>query len=119
MNLVLVLQIFVPVIILSVWLIRANKKTKFRGGNTNTLKEEFMFYGLSSSTFYIIGSIKIALSIILFSSIWNEILLLYASLGLATLMLAATLFHLKSRDSLKKTSPSFILFILNLFMALN
>ena len=105
MTLILFLQLSIPVVILSVWLFRANKKTTFRGGNTDTLKEEFKFYGLSSSIFYIIGFIKIALSIILFASIWNEILLLYSSLGLAMLMLGATIFHLKSRDSIKKTSP--------------
>jgi len=119
MTLILFLQLSIPIVILSVWLFRANKKTTFRGGNSDTLKEEFKFYGLSSSIFYIIGFIKIALSIILFASIWNEILLLYSSLGLAMLMLGATIFHLKSRDSIKKTSPSFVLFILNLFMAVN
>ncbi|MAJ16874.1 MAG: hypothetical protein CBC27_07900 [Opitutia bacterium TMED67] len=119
MTTLLILKLSIPLIILSVWLIRPNSITKFRGGNAKTLKEEFHFYGLNSATFYLVGTIKIVLSLLLIMSIWNENLLLYSSLGIATLMLCATFFHLRSKDSLTKTSPSFILFVLSLFIAVN
>ena len=119
MTTLLILKLSIPLIILSVWLIRPNSITKFRGGNAKTLKEEFHFYGLNSATFYLVGTIKIVLSLLLIMSIWNENLLLYPSLGIATLMLCATFFHLRSNDSLTKTSPSFILFVLSLFIAVN
>ena len=119
MTIILILKLTIPLVILSVWLLRPNLKTNFRGGNTNSLKEEFLFYGLNSTTFYVVGFIKVVLSIFLLISIWNESFLLLSSLGLATLMLCATFFHLRASDSLKKTSPSFILFILNLFIAIN
>ena len=119
MTIILILKLTIPIVILSVWLLRPNLKTNFRGGNTNSSKEEFLFYGLNSSTFYVVGFIKVVLSFFLLISIWNESFLLLSSLGLATLMLCATFFHLRASDSLRKTSPSFILFILNLFIAIN
>lgn len=113
----LFLKLVIPVIILSVWVLRPNLKTEFRGGNARTLKEEFIFYGFNVSTFYLVGIIKITLSFLLLLSIWHESLLLISSLGISVLMLTATICHLRAKDNFKKIYPSFTLFVLTLIIA--
>ena len=58
-NIKYVLMIFVPSLVLNVWLFRFNKATIYRGGDATNMIEEFAAYGLSESMVYIVGGLKV------------------------------------------------------------
>lgn len=110
------LKVIVSLSILNVWLIQPKKSTKWRGGNAKTIIEEFKVYGLSKSFCYFIGFLKVSLALILLASIQFEALTLIGSLGLATLLVAAVIMHLKVKDKLYKSFPAFLFIIINLMI---
>lgn len=108
------LKVIVSLSILNVWLIQPKKSTIWRGGNAKTIIEEFKVYGLSKSFCYFIGFLKVSLALILLASIQFEALTLIGSLGLATLLVASVIMHLKVKDKLYKSFPAFLFIIINL-----
>jgi len=111
------LKIIVSVSILNVWLIQPKKTTRWRGGNTRTIIEEFNYYGLSKVFCYFIGFLKVSLAILLLASITIEYLTLTASLGLAALLLGSIIMHIKVKDPLFKSFPAFLFMVMNLIIA--
>ncbi|WP_026777808.1 DoxX family protein [Polaribacter sp. Hel_I_88] len=111
------LKIIVSVSILNVWLIQPKKTTRWRGGNTRTIIEEFNYYGLSKVFCYFIGFLKVSLAILLLASITIEYLTLTASLGLAALLLGSIIMHIKVKDPLFKSFPAFLFMMMNLIIA--
>ncbi len=115
--LVIAFQIIVGASILNVWLVQNKKATKWRGGNANTIIEEFQEYSLSKSIYYIAGFLKVTLAILLIIAIWFPVLKQAAALGLATLLLGSIVMHIKIKDPLFKSVPALIFLILCLFIA--
>ncbi len=107
------LKVTVAFGILNVWLLRPNKKTPYRGGKTKNLKEEFGFYGLPHWFFCLVGVIKISSAIALLLSFSYPNLSLVASSIIFSLMVGAIVMHIKSGDSVKKTLPAVIMFIMS------
>lgn len=101
-----VLQVFVSLGILNVWLLRANLATPYRPGGARNMREEFAAYGLPFSAMCVIGVLKVALALALLAGIWFPILVLPAAIGLGVLMLGAFAMHLKVKDPIKKALPS-------------
>ena len=89
---VLILKIIVALSILNVWLLQSKKATKWRGGDAKTILEEFKYYGLSKEFCYVIGFLKVSLSILLLASIKFNELTLVASGGLSILLLKQTIY---------------------------
>lgn len=114
----IILKIIVGLSILNVWLIQPNKATKWRGGNAETIIEEFKVYGLSKKFCYFIGFLKVTLALILLASIQFEKLTLIGSLGLAVLLLGSISMHIKINDKLIKSFPAILFLVLNLAIAL-
>ncbi len=113
MNYVIIaMQAIVGLSILNVWLIQNKKATKWRGGNANTIIEEFHAYGLSTWSCYLIGVLKVILAILLIISIWYPELKEFSALGLATLLLGSILMHFKIKDPLYKSFPAFLFFVM-------
>ncbi len=108
----IILQLVVGLGILNVWLLRFNKPTPFRGGNSRSMKEEFKAYGLSETMVYVVGFIKVTLAILLIAGIWIEALVDPAAIGLAAMMLGAIIMHLKIKDSFKQTLPALTLLVI-------
>ena len=107
-----IINIIISLTILNVWLVRLNKKTKWRGGSS-TLKEEFNHYGLPIWFFYIIGFLKINLAILLLLAIWFDQLNLLSSIMMSILMIGSIIMHLKIKDPIRKSFPAVcILFLL-------
>lgn len=113
----IILKIIVGLSILNVWLIQPNKATKWRGGDAETIVEEFEVYGLSKQFCYLVGFLKVSLALILLASIWFENLTLTGSLGLAALLLGSIFMHFKVKDELFKSFPAFLFLIMNLAIA--
>ncbi|MDG1246742.1 MAG: DoxX family protein [Flavobacteriaceae bacterium] len=111
-----ILSVFVGLTIINVWLFRASRSTSFRGGNATNLLEEFTVYGLEDY-FLIIGIVKVSLAIVLILSLYFSKLRLFASLGIAIMMLVAVYMHMSVGDELIKSLPASSLLISSLLIA--
>ena len=111
--------------IFNVWLLRYNKNTEYRGGNAKSLKEEFETYGLNSWFMYIIGAIKIGVSILFIVSCFNifskmlDVTIFYASVVMSLIMIGAILMHIKVNDPFKKSVPAITMLTLYSIIILN
>jgi len=112
MNYILIINVLVSLTILNVWLLRFNKKTPYRGGESNTLKEEFLVYGLPTWFLYLIGSIKVTLAVLLIVGIWFPVINIYVAYSMILLMAGAVLMHLKVKDPVKKSLPAISILLL-------
>ncbi len=104
--LVSAIQITIAIVLLNVWLVRANRKTKYRGGYSNTLLEEFAAYGLPIWLCYTVGILKVSAAIMLLVGLWKSNLVIPATLVVGTLMVGAVAMHFKIRDPLVKSFPA-------------
>ncbi|MEC8718418.1 MAG: DoxX family protein, partial [Verrucomicrobiota bacterium] len=98
MEIASILSVVFAVTLLIVGLFRIKKATPYRGGQAQNMKEEFEVYGLPHWLLPIVGVLKVGLAIALVISLWMPILLKPVALGIAALMLAAVLMHLKVSD---------------------
>ena len=102
----IVLQLFVALGVLNVWLLRANQPSPYRGGDARNLREEFPAYGFPAATMYLVGAIKILLAIALIAGIWFPLLIAPAAIGMGLMMLGAVAMHVKIKDPLQKSLPA-------------
>ena len=125
MTLYLLVKMIIAFGILNVWIIRFNKKTAWRGGDSLSLKEEFQTYGLPIWFMYIVGFMKISLSLIIvigtlsqFFDTENYTILkldTYVFSIMGFLMVGAILMHLQINDPLKKSLPAISILILVIY----
>lgn len=108
------LQLFVAFGLLNVWLVRRSKKTEYRGSNADSLKDEFIAYGLPLWFYYVIGFIKISSAFLLILGFWIPSLVFPTALIIIFLMLGAVLMHIKVKDPLKKMLPALIVLIFSI-----
>lgn len=101
-----VLQIIVALSLLNVWILRASWKTDYRGGNANSMAEEFAVYGLPLAMMYVVGALKIGSAAALIAGIWLPNLTQPAAGIVAALMLGALAMHIKVADPVKKSLPA-------------
>lgn len=116
--LISIIKIIIAVSIINVWLFRFKKSTIWRGNNADNMKEEFKAYGLPEWLMYVVGSLKVSLSLGLLLSIYFNELEIYSAYGIAFLMLIAIIMHIKIGDPIKKSLPAFIFLSLSLFVAI-
>ena len=64
-NLQIVIQLIIALGIFNVWIIRINKPSKYRGGNSKNMESEFKIYGFSNLVMKIIGFSKLSLAFLL------------------------------------------------------
>lgn len=108
----LIAQIIVGLGILNVWVLRFNRSTGYRGGDTKNMREEFQAYGLPIWFMYVVGVLKVTFALMLLAGIWIEVLVLPAAIGLAVLMAGAIAMHIKVKDPPKKAMPATTVFLL-------
>ncbi len=112
----IVLKIVLFVSIVNVWFIQFNKPTPWRAVGANNMREEFKAYGLSETTMYLVGGLKVLSALAIFVSIWVPSLLFPAASLMAVLMIGAIIMHVKIKDPLKKSLPAFIFLLFSLFL---
>lgn len=112
--LVSAIKIFIFFSIINVWFFRFGKPTTWRGGDANSMKEEFKTYGLSETMMYLVGGLKVLFATVLVLSIWYANLAVPAASGMAILMLGAIIMHFKVKDPLKKSFPALSFLVLSL-----
>ena len=125
MDIIMTIKLITSLGIFNVWLLRYNKNTEYRGGNAKSLKEEFETYGLNSWFMYIIGAIKIGVSILFIVSCFNifskmlDTTIFYASVVMSLIMIGAILMHIKVNDPFKKSVPAITMLTLYSIIILN
>lgn len=103
------LQVIAGLGLLNVWLVRPRSATAFRGGSSQTLREEFGAYGLPDWCFYAVGGAKIVSAVLLIIGIWVPSVVVPAALVVAALMVGALAMHVKVKDPITKSVPAFLL----------
>ena len=103
-----ILSVIVGLTVINVWLFRSGKSTSYRGGDANSLMEEFQVYGLEDY-FLIIGIIKVSLAIMLLLSLYFKKLSFFASSGIGIMMLVAVYMHINVGDELIKSMPASVM----------
>lgn len=89
----------------------------WRGGNAQTIMEEFKVYGLSETMCFIVGFLKVILAIFLLAAIWIPVLKQPAAIGLAAFLLGSIVMHFKIKDPLFKSFPAALFLTLCLLIA--
>ncbi|NJC24920.1 DoxX family protein [Neolewinella antarctica] len=115
--LIIALQLIVGLSILNVWLVQYNKDTKWRGGSATTIFEEFAAYGLPVWSTYVVGAIKVVLSVLLIVAIWFPALRYPAAIGLAAMLAGSVVMHFKIGDPLFKSFPAALFLVMCLIIA--
>ncbi|MEN8817484.1 MAG: DoxX family protein [Nonlabens sp.] len=110
----IIIKLVVGLSILNVWLVNRNKLTPWRGGNANSMQEEFAAYGLSINMMIIVGTLKCLFAVLLLISIIFSVTEYTGAIGIAVLMAGAIIMHLKINDPIKKSLPAGIFLILSL-----
>jgi len=100
--------------LLNVWLLRNSKSTGYRGGDSKTLKEEFVAYGLPEIVYYVVGFLKVVSAVVILVSFWVPFLRIYAASTIAILMVGALFMHFKVKDPLKKSIPALLMLIMSI-----
>jgi hypothetical protein len=121
MNILLiVLQVFVGLNILRIWLVTNKRASVYRGGDgkAKTLREEFEYYGLPAWFMYVVGTLKVAAALGLIAGIWVPELVPYAAGGLIVLMLGAVTMHIKVRDKVTTYLPALLMLTLSTIILL-
>lgn len=112
------IQLIIALGLLNVWLLRFNKKTAYRGGDSGNLVEEFAIYGLPSWFCYLIGFLKVGSALSLILGLWIPALTLPASLLVMGLMLGAVTMHAKVKDPIKKALPASAMLIMSIIVSI-
>ncbi|MFK2819228.1 DoxX family protein [Flavobacteriaceae sp. LMIT009] len=112
-ELTIILKILISLSILNVWLIRFNRSSIWRGGNSLDMKGEFEVYGLPNWSVTLVGFLKVGSAIALIGSIWYEFLEKPSIYMIAVLMIGAIFMHVKVGDPFLKSIPASILFIIS------
>ena len=111
-----ILSLIVGLTVINVWLFRSDKSTSYRGGDANSLMEEFVVYGLGDY-FLTIGIIKVGLAILLILSLYYKKLRMFSALGIGLMMIVAIYMHFSIGDELIKSMPASIMLLSCLLIA--
>ena len=105
-----ILSLIVGLTVINVWLFRSDKSTSYRGGDANSLMEEFVVYGLGDY-FLTIGIIKVGLAVLLILSLYYKKLRMFSALGIGLMMIVAIYMHFSIGDELIKSMPASIMLL--------
>ncbi len=112
-TIVQVIQVFIALSLLMVWLVRPKIESGYRGGNAKNMKEEFGVYGLPYWFMILIGILKVGFAILLIIGLWLPGFTLISAIAIAVLMSGALAMHMKVKDPLKKSLPALTLLLLS------
>lgn len=112
-SVLVVLQLVVGLGLLNVWLLRSRSATSYRGGESQTLKEEFHAYGLPDSMFYLVGLLKVGAGVVLVTGVWLDLPVQAAAGVVALLMVGAIAMHVKVGDPVGRSVPAALMLIMS------
>ena len=123
-NIETIIKLIISLSVINVWVFRSSRPTFWRGGDANSMAEEFKAYGLSTTVMSIVGGLKILFSCLLLITLiipptfnsHNEMIEMVGLIGIATTMTGAIIMHIKINDAPIKSLPAFIFLLLSLFL---
>tara|TARA_B100000780_G_scaffold278455_1_gene252044 strand:- start:2095 stop:2478 length:384 start_codon:yes stop_codon:yes gene_type:complete len=107
-------MLLVSLLVLNVWLLRFDQETIYRGGDSINMIEEFAVYGLSESTAYIIGALKVLSAIGLLVGFFYKKTIVPSASIMAALMCGAILMHFRVNDEAIKFLPAGLMLVSSL-----
>ncbi|MDG1063705.1 MAG: DoxX family protein [Flavobacteriaceae bacterium] len=110
-NIKFLLMIFVPSLVLNVWLFRFNKATIYRGGDATNMIEEFAAYGLSESMVYLVGGLKVLAALGLLLGFVYRKSIAPSALVMSVLMVGAIAMHFVIGDAPIKYLPAGLMLV--------
>ena len=113
-----ILQVVIGLGLLNVWFLRSRIATSFRGGEAQSLKDEFAVYGLPSWFFYVIGTLKVSAAVVLIAGLWMPSVVLAAAGVVSILMLGAITMHIRVGDPASKSVPAMAMFTMSAALCL-
>ena len=117
-----IIILVISIIVLNVWLVRPKVHEffgfSFRGGDAESLLDEFAIYGISSETFYLVGFVKVTTALMLLAGLKYSWMKLPASILMTLFMTAAFYMHYTVADEIIKFVPSGILLSLSLILVM-
>ena len=113
-----IIQIILALGILNVWFIRAGRTSKYRGRAAANLKDEFTSYGLSSAVFYVVGTLKSVLAVMLLMGLFIPALVRPSAVILALIMVGAVGMHAKVKDPAIRYLPASLMLLMSLLLLL-
>ncbi len=113
-----IIQVVLALSLLDVWLLRFYKSTPYRGGDAQTMTQEFAAYGLPVWSTYLVGSLKVGAALCLLVGVWIHSLVVPAAAIIAILMVGALAMHMRIHDAAKKSLPAVVLLMLSLGLCL-
>ena len=106
------LQLLVGLGLINVWLVRANRPSPYRGGDAQTLEEEFQVYGLPPWVYKLVGVLKVGSALALIVGMWVPSLVDPAAMLVIFLMLSAIAMHAKVKDPPVKYVPAAVVLMM-------
>jgi uncharacterized membrane protein YphA (DoxX/SURF4 family) len=108
-----VVQAFIAVAMFDVWLFRYNRPQRARGGDAQTMEEEFRVYGLPDWFRNVVRLLKLCAGTLMVVGVWLPEVVLAAGVLLVILMGGAIVMHIKVRDPIYKSIPATTFFVLS------
>jgi uncharacterized membrane protein YphA (DoxX/SURF4 family) len=108
-----VVQASIAVAMFDVWLFRYNRPQRARGGDAQTMEEEFRVYGLPDWFRSVVRVLKLCAGTLMVVGVWSPEVALAAGVLLVILMGGAILMHIKVRDPIYKSIPATTFFVLS------
>jgi len=105
-SVIVLFQVVAALGLLNVWLLRANRRTAYRGADARNMREEFRAYGLPVWMVGVVGALKVGAALALIAGIWYRPLVVPAALLIGALMLGALAMHFRIHDPLRKSAPA-------------
>ena len=112
-----VVQAFIAIAMFDVWLFRYDRPQRARGGDAQSMAEEFRVYGLPDWFRNVVRVLKLASGTLMVVGIWSGQAALIAGCALVILMGGAIAMHIKVRDPLFKSIPATTFFVLSALVA--
>ena len=114
-----VIRCGLALVLLSVWTWRFNRPTRFRGKRARNMAQEFEVYGLSKKKMYVVGFLKVTISICFLCGHWIPFVIRPAAAILAFLMVMAVVYHLKvEREKLLKAAPAYLVLFFTSYLVI-
>ena len=112
-----VIQVLVSSILIVAWTFRFNRKTPYRPKFAQNMVEEFKVYGYSETTTYLVGGVKLLLSLLLLVGIAMPVLVRPAAGILCLIMFWAMVNHIKvEMNKPMKAAPAYFIFALSAYL---
>jgi uncharacterized membrane protein YphA (DoxX/SURF4 family) len=108
-----VAQAFIAIAMFDVWLFRYDRPQRARGGDAQSMVEEFRVYGLPDWFRNVVRVLKLTAGTLMVAGIWSAQAALVAGIMLVILMGGAIAMHIKVRDPLLKSIPATTFFVLS------